>query len=32
LRIEGSAGLDLVIQSARVEAVGEPLACPPVAH
>jgi beta-glucosidase len=32
LRIEGSAGTALVIQSARVEAVGENLACPPVAH
>jgi beta-glucosidase len=32
LRIEGSAGLALVLQSARVEAVGEALACPPVAH
>jgi beta-glucosidase len=32
LRIEGSAGLALVLQSARVEAVGEPLTCPPVAH
>ena len=32
LRIEGSAGLALVLQSARVEAVGEPLACPPVAQ
>ncbi|WP_037552766.1 glycoside hydrolase family 3 protein [Sphingomonas sp. URHD0057] len=32
LRIEGSAGLALVLQSARVEAVGEPLACPPVTH
>jgi beta-glucosidase len=32
LRIEGSAGLALVLQSARVEAVGEPLACPPVIH
>ena len=32
LRIEGSAGLALVLQSARVEAVGENLACPPVAH
>jgi beta-glucosidase len=32
LRIEGSSGLALVLQSARVEAVGEPLACPPVAH
>ena len=31
LRIEGSAGLALVLQSARVEAVGENLACPPVA-
>lgn len=30
LRIEGSAGLALVIQSARVEAVGENLACPPL--
>jgi beta-glucosidase len=29
LRIEGSAGLALVLRSARVEAVGEPLACPP---
>jgi len=32
LRIEGSAGLALVLQSARVEAVGEALPCPPVAH
>jgi beta-glucosidase len=32
LRIEGSAGLALVLQSARVEAVGENLACPPAAH
>jgi beta-glucosidase len=31
LRIEGSTGLALVLQSARVEAVGENLACPPVA-
>jgi beta-glucosidase len=31
LRIEGSAGTALVIQSARVEADGENLACPPVA-
>jgi beta-glucosidase len=30
LRIEGSAGLALVLQSARVEAIGENLACPPV--
>jgi beta-glucosidase len=32
LRIEGSAGLALVVQSARVEAVGENLACPPLAR
>jgi beta-glucosidase len=32
LRIEASAGLALVLQSARVEAVGEPLACPPLAR
>ena len=32
LRIEGSAGLALVLQSARVEAVGEPLTCPPLAR
>ena len=32
LRIEGSAGLALVLQSARVEAVGENLACPPAAR
>jgi beta-glucosidase len=31
LRIEGTAGLALVLQSAKVEAVGEPLACPPAA-
>lgn len=29
LRIEGGAGLSFALQSARVEAVGEPLACPP---
>jgi len=29
LRIEGAAGLGLTLQSARVEAVGEPLPCPP---
>ena len=29
LRIDGGAGLGLTIRSARVEAVGEPLACPP---
>ncbi len=32
VRIEGSAGLALVLQSARIEAVGENLACPPVAR
>jgi beta-glucosidase len=31
LKIEGGAGLGLTLQSARVEAVGEPLACPPAA-
>ncbi|MEO6224865.1 MAG: putative glycoside hydrolase [Sphingomicrobium sp.] len=30
LVIDGSAGLGLTLQSARVEAVGEPLACPPL--
>ena len=32
LKIEGSPGLALVLQSARVEAVGENLACPPAAR
>ena len=29
VRISGAAGLALTLRSARVEAVGEPLACPP---
>ena len=32
LRIAGGAGLSLTLQSARVEAVGEPLTCPPKAR
>lgn len=31
LRIDGGAGLGITLRSARVEAVGEPLACPPPA-
>jgi beta-glucosidase len=32
VRIDGGPGLALVLKSARVEAVGEPLPCPPPAN
>ena len=31
LRLEGNAGLGITLRQAKVEAVGEPLSCPPKA-